>query len=45
MDIYDLLDFVDAGDVSAVLRNISEDVLSLLAEEIVWDCDSFGGDV
>lgn len=39
MDIYDLIDFVDAGDVSAVLRNVGEEALSLLAEEITWDCD------
>lgn len=39
MDIYDLIDFVAAGDVSAVLRNISEEALNLLAEEITWDCD------
>lgn len=39
MDIYALIDFVDAGDVASVLRNISEEVLSLLAEELVWDCD------
>ena len=39
MDIYQLLDFVDSGDIAAVLRNISEEALSLLAEELVWDCD------
>lgn len=39
MDIYALLDFVDAGDVASVLRNISEEALSLLAEELTWDCD------
>lgn len=39
MDIYDLIDFVDAGDVASVLRNVGEEALSLLAEELVWDCD------
>ena len=39
MDIYQLLDFVDSSDIAAVLRNISEEALSLLAEELVWDCD------
>lgn len=39
MDIYDLIDFVGAGDVASVLRNISEEALNLLAEELVWDCD------
>ena len=39
MDIYDLIDFVDAGDVASVLRNISEEALCLLAEAIVWECD------
>lgn len=39
MDIYQLLDFVDSGDIAAVLRNIGEEALSLLAEELVWDCD------
>jgi len=39
MDIYQLIDFVDSGDVAAVLRNIGEEALSLLAEELTWDCD------
>lgn len=39
MDIYALLDFVENGDVASVLRNVGEEALSLLAEEITWDCD------
>ena len=39
MDIYALLDFVENGDIAAVLRNIGEEALNLLAEELVWDCD------
>ena len=39
MDIYQLLDFVDVGDITNILRNISEEALNLLAEEITWDCD------
>lgn len=39
MDIYALIDFVDHNDLAAVLRNIGEEALSLLAEELVWDCD------
>lgn len=39
MDIFGLIEFVDAGDVASVLRNVSEEVLYLLAEELTWDCD------